>query len=57
MKKVRTDSNAADLLTKPLNGDKIGICMQMMGYSLDSSRASTARTMSSFSSGSMLQVE
>ena len=44
--KVGTDSNPADLLTKPFNGDKMAGYMQMMGYRLDSSRASTAPTLS-----------
>ena len=46
VKKVGTDSNPADLLTKALNRDKIAGHMRMMGYRLDSSRASTAPTLS-----------
>ena len=42
VRKVGTDSNPADLLTKPLSSEKIGACMQMMGFTIDCSRAVTA---------------
>ena len=42
MKKVRTNNNPADPLQKALNGEKVMMYMAVMGFDVDSGRATTA---------------
>ena len=45
VKKVGTNNNPADLLTKAMNGKKMMKYMAEMGFDIDNSRASTAPTL------------
>ena len=45
VKRVDTNNNPADLLTKAMNGERVMKCMAEMGFDIDNSRASTAPTL------------
>ena len=45
VKKVGTNNNPADLLTKAMNGEILMKYMAEMGFDIDNSRASTAPTL------------
>ena len=45
VKKVGTNSNPADLLTKAMNGEKVMKYMAEMGFDIDNGRASTTPTL------------
>ena len=45
VKKVGTNNNSADLLTKAMNGEKVMKHMAEMGFDIDNSHASTAPTL------------
>ena len=45
VKKVGTNNNPADLLTKAMNGENIMLCVAEVRFDIDNSRASTAPTL------------